>query len=210
MARAPLDGPAATRLALWLDTVEQWRSRLNLTTVPREEAWQRHVEESLHLLDCARPGRGSSVVDLGSGAGIPGIVVAVCRPDLRVTLVESNQRKAAFLVHVCGLLDLSTTVLARRAEELGHDPLHRERHDLVVSRATAPPASLCELALPLLRVGGNLWALVADAEQAGATAAAAAEPVGGRVAAGDRGLLHVDKVADTPALLPRRRPPRRR
>lgn len=210
MCSASLDGPAVRRLTLWLDTIEEWRGRLNLTTVVRQEAWRRHVEESLHLLHRARPARGGSVVDLGSGAGIPGIVVAVCRPDLRVTLVESDQRKAAFLVHVCGLLDLPATVLGRRAEELGHDPAHRERHDLVVSRATAPPASLCGLALPLLRVGGSLWALVADAERAGATAAATAEAAGGRVAPGDRGLLHVDKVAHTPALLPHRRPQRRR
>ncbi|MDQ2961242.1 MAG: 16S rRNA (guanine(527)-N(7))-methyltransferase RsmG, partial [Candidatus Dormibacteraeota bacterium] len=154
--------PADRRLLLsYLEELHTWNQRLNLTAVPAADGWERHVTETVVLLARAGIPAGARCVDIGSGGGIPGVVIAVLRPDLAVTLVEADRRKAGFLVHVSGLLDLANvTVLSRRAEELGHDPAHREGYDAAVSRAAAPPPLLCELALPLLKVGGTLWALV--------------------------------------------------
>jgi 16S rRNA (guanine527-N7)-methyltransferase len=147
-----------------LDELETWNRRLNLTAVPRAQAWERHVEESLALLEAMAPVAGWRVVDIGSGGGLPGLVVAIMRPDLTVTLVEADRRKAGFLVHVAGLLRLDNiTVAPQRAEEMGRDPEHRGRYDAAVSRAAAPPAQLVELAMPLLAEGASLWALVSDA-----------------------------------------------
>jgi 16S rRNA (guanine527-N7)-methyltransferase len=177
-----------------LDELETWNRRLNLTAVPRDHAWERHVEESLAVLEAMTPAAGWRVVDIGAGGGIPGLVVAVMRPDLAVTLVEADRRKAGFLVHVAGLLDLdNVTIAARRAEEMGRDPEHRARYDAVVSRAAAPPPLLVELAMPLMRAGASLWALVSDAP------AAAAGLTGDEVgaAAVEPGILRVEKLPAT-------------
>jgi 16S rRNA (guanine527-N7)-methyltransferase len=177
-----------------LDELETWNRRLNLTAVPRDHAWERHVEESLAVLEAMTPAAGWRVVDIGAGGGIPGLVVAVMRPDLAVTLVEADRRKAGFLVHVAGLLDLdNVTIAARRAEEMGRDPEHRARYDAVVSRAAAPPPLLVELAMPMMRVGASLWALVSDAP------AAAAGLTGDEVgaAAVEPGILRVEKLPAT-------------
>jgi 16S rRNA (guanine527-N7)-methyltransferase len=169
-ANAPTD-EQRRRLERHLDELDLWNRRLNLTAVPRERAWERHVGETLALLDSAGLAEGSRCADLGSGGGVPGVVVAVLRPDVSVTLIESDRRKAGFLVHVCGLLELgNVTVAARRAEELARDPAHGEVYDAVVSRAAAPPPLLWRLSMPLLRVGGALWALVSDADAAAAVA----------------------------------------
>lgn len=159
-----------------LDELALWNRRLNLTTVPRERAWERHVGEALVLLDSAGLAKGSRCADLGSGGGVPGVVVAILRPDISVTLIESDQRKAGFLVHISGLLELgNVTVVARRAEELARDPMHRESYDTVVSRAAAPPPLLWRLSVPLLRVGGVLWALVSEADAAAAVTVLASD-----------------------------------
>jgi len=84
--------PAPTQraaLTAFLDELERWNHRLNLTTVAPADMWKRHVEESLVMLGTAAPRRGADLVDIGTGAGVPGIVVAVMRPDLRIGLVES-------------------------------------------------------------------------------------------------------------------------
>ena len=160
----------------FLDELDLWNRRLNLTTVPRDQAWERHIEESTRLLALADLASGSRCADLGSGGGIPGVVVAIVRPDVAVTLIEADRRKAGFLVHVCGLLELvNVTVAARRAEEMAGDPAHREMYDAVLSRAAAPPLQLCALAMPLLRPGGFLWALVSDNDAEAAVAALAAD-----------------------------------
>ncbi|MHB8718855.1 MAG: 16S rRNA (guanine(527)-N(7))-methyltransferase RsmG [Candidatus Dormibacteria bacterium] len=154
-------------LERYLDELSLWTRRVNLTTVPRHQAWNRHVEESLELLAAGRWAAGASLVDIGSGGGVPGVVIAVMRPDLSITLVESDRRKAGFLTHVCGLLGLPhVRVLPRRAEDMGRDPAHAGAYDLAVSRACAPPSELIKLAMPLLRGGGSLWAMVRDAESA--------------------------------------------
>jgi 16S rRNA (guanine527-N7)-methyltransferase len=198
----------ATTAALetYLDELARWSAHLNLTTIPREQMWSRHVVEVLELLEVAAPERGIRVVDIGSGGGVPGVVMAILRPDLRVTMLESDVRKSGFLIHVAGLLRLrGVEVDAIRAEDAGRRTGSRETFDLATSRAAAPPDVLVELALPLLRVGGSLCALVADAPVTLASCAAAAAACGGGVPeAPVDGVLRVEKVAPTPAEYPRR------
>ena len=152
----------------------------------------------------AAPAAGARVVDVGSGAGIPGIPVAVVRPDLEVVLCNSDHKRAAFLEHIATLLGLErVSVAAVRAEELGRTPGAREGFDLALSRATAPPPVLCELCLPLLRRGGRLAALVRDAPAAAPLCAAAAAACGGgRPEAPSADVLIVPKVAPTPTPTP--------
>jgi 16S rRNA (guanine527-N7)-methyltransferase len=201
-----MDGHVRQQLERYLDELYLWAPRLNLTTVPREQAWHRHIEESLRLLTVARPEPRWRLCDLGSGAGLPGLPMAVARPDVQVVLCDSDSRRCAFLRHVTALLVLAnTTVTADRAERLGRAVGSRESFDVVVSRALASPAVLCELALPLVRVGGRLCALVGDAAEASATARVAATECGGGVplSAGP-GVMVVEKLAPTPERYPRR------
>jgi 16S rRNA (guanine527-N7)-methyltransferase len=165
MGPAPPGDRTAT-LEAYLDELDRWSARLNLTSIPREQRWVRNVVEVEDLLHATAPPVASRVVDIGSGGGVPGMVLAILRPDLSVTLLDSDQRKVGFLIHVAGLLGLSQVVVeALRAEDAGRREGMREAFDLATSRATAPPPVLCELALPMLRIGGSLCALVADARR---------------------------------------------
>ena len=205
MGSVPLGDLHAT-LDAYLDELDRWSARVNLTSIPRELMWERNVVEVEELLGVAAPPPQSRVVDIGSGGGVPGIVIAILRPDLSVTLLDSDRHKTGFLTHVAGLLSLSgVSVEALRAEDAGRRDGMRERFDLATSRATAPPPVLCELALPLLRIGGSLCALVADAKAARSTCAAAASACGGDVPeAPADGVLRVSKVAPTSGDYPRR------
>src|SRR5487761_1198261 len=192
----PADGAeTADRLRLYLDELYRWNRRVNLTSVPREQAERRHADEARRLLDELDAANGLRLVDIGSGAGIPGLVIAILRPDLRVTLVEADA--------LCSCSGVE--VVAARAESVGRDPARREGYDLAVSRAAAPAPVLCELALPLLRVGGRLVTLVGDAASEAEAAAFAAIACGGeQPVALAAGILSVRKVAPTPERFPRR------
>ena len=199
-------GDVIATLNAYLDELDRWSARLNLTSIPRDQMWARNVVEVQELLDVAAPSAGSRVVDIGSGGGVPGLVIAILRPDLSVTLIDSDRRKTGFLIHAAGLLGLSGVVVeAIRAEDVGRRAGMREGFDLATSRATAPPPVLCELALPLARVGGQLCALVAGAPGALATCVAAASACGGSAPeAPAHGVLRVRKVAPTSERYPRR------
>jgi 16S rRNA (guanine527-N7)-methyltransferase len=169
------------------------------------------VEDSLVLLE--HLGDARTLVDVGSGGGLPGLPLKIARPDLAVTLVEADQRKAAFLVQACAALGLGdVAVLAARAEDVGRDPRYRETFDVAVARAVAPMPVLAELCLPLVRVGGRLLAQKTDWEDI-AAARRAIEILGGSLdeishapsTARTAGIVVVvGKVRPTPAGYPRR------
>ena len=194
------------RLRAYLDELGRWNARINLTTVAPEHFWEKHVGEVLDLLAVCDPAPGARVVDVGAGGGVPGIPMAVLRPDLHVALLESDTRKAGFLTHVAGALQLDgVTVLAMRAEDAARRGELRESFDLAVSRAVAPPPVMCELSLPLVRLSGQVAALVGDAEHAAQQSARAASLCGGsEPRAAEGGVLLVDKVRATPEEYPRR------
>lgn len=169
------------------------------------------IADSLVLLD--HLGDAARVVDVGSGGGLPGLPLKIARPGLSVTLVEADQAKAAFLVRACAILGLDDVgVVARRAEEVGQDPLYREAFDVAVARALAPMPVLAELCLPLVRVGGRLLAQKTESEGLEA-ARHAIETMGGalnRVVSAPSSarragiVVIVDKLRPTPPAYPRR------
>src|SRR5579859_3886658 len=139
------------------------------------------VEDSLVLLDHLGPIH--TLVDVGSGAGLPGLPLKIARPDLTVTLIESNKDKAAFLVRACAELGLEgVTVVARRAEEAGQHPDLRESFDAAVARALAPMPILVEFCLPFVKVGGRFLAQKTNSEDV-ESARHAIEVLGGRLEA---------------------------
>jgi 16S rRNA (guanine527-N7)-methyltransferase len=169
------------------------------------------IDDSLVLLE--HLGAARTLVDVGSGAGLPGIPLKIARPELQETLIESDQAKAAFLVHACATLRLENVdVVARRAEEAGRDPRLREKFDVAVARALAPLPVLVELCLPFVRVGGRLLAQKTRDEDP-AAAAHAIELLGGKLsgvmatpsaarAAGT--VVVIDKKRPSPVQYPRR------
>src|SRR5581483_6056730 len=97
---APMTNPPASAIERYLEELYRWNRRINLTTVPKEQAWERHVRESERVLDAFDIPTRARLIDVGTGAGIPGMVIATLRPDLIVTLLDSDRRKCAFLHHV--------------------------------------------------------------------------------------------------------------
>lgn len=193
-----------SKLAEFARLIEGWPG---LVSGPAEPL----IEDSLVLLD--HLDAAHSLVDVGSGGGLPGLALKIARPDLAVTLIESDQAKAAFLVQAAARLSLrGVDVLARRAEDVGREPRHRESFDLATARAVAALAVVAELCLPLVRVGGRMLAQKTSQEDAGA-AGHAIEVLGGSLGsvistpsrARSMGtVVVVDKVRPTPDAYPRR------
>ncbi len=127
----------------------------------RATLYRRHIDEALALaaaLD-AHGVLASPVIDIGTGGGLPGLPLKIARPELEITLVEANRKKAQFLREAVADLGLAgITVICGRAEELARDAAHRETYALALARAVAPLRTLLELTLPFLQMGGMLAA----------------------------------------------------
>jgi 16S rRNA (guanine527-N7)-methyltransferase len=191
-----------------------WNARTNLTTiVAYEDVTLKHFLDSLSLAPIVRDAK--SLIDIGSGAGFPGLPLKIARPDLRVTLLEATGKKVKFINHVIATLGLvDAAAIHARAEELGRDPGHRERYDAAVARAVAELPTLAEYALPFVRVGGIFVAQKgAQVEEEIERAGGALDRLGGRVREAvpvklpgleQRHLIVIEKIASTPAQYPRR------
>jgi 16S rRNA (guanine527-N7)-methyltransferase len=210
----PLTPRQLGQFATYLDELRAWNERINLTAItdPREIV-TRHFLDSLRcaLSWGAAP---ASLIDVGTGAGFPGLPLKILRPELQLTLVESIAKKASFLSAIAGELGLDgVVVLAERAEVAGRDPAHRERYDVAAARAVADLRVLAEYCLPLCRVGGRFLApkgTQIEPELAAAGPAIAA--LGGRLVAVEpaelpgvepRALVVIEKAAPTPPQYPR-------
>ena len=136
-----------------------WNTRMNLTgDTDFETSLDRHYTDSLAPLRYAHlfP-EGASLIDVGSGAGFPGLPLAIARPDLQVTLLDSLMKRIHFLSAVVEELGLQNVRLVHsRAEDGGRDAKLREQYDIAVARAVAPLPVLCELLLPFVKVGGRM------------------------------------------------------
>ncbi|MFN2464071.1 MAG: 16S rRNA (guanine(527)-N(7))-methyltransferase RsmG [Candidatus Dormibacteria bacterium] len=177
---------------------------LNLTAIRDPVlAWDRLVLASLRLLDAHQWAGDERVADVGSGGGLPGLPLKIALPGIRLTLVESDQKKAAFLREAIQQLGLEgAEVEARRAEELGREPRHRETYDVVVTRAAAKAPVAVEYCLPLARVGGLMLAQ-ANAEDYRAARRATGQ-LGGSMRAYRGGVVVIGKGRPTPDTYPRR------
>lgn len=218
---ATLDETALTAFQRYYELLAEHGSRFNLTAVRDYESVQRrHFLESLAigvaLRSAGQLGGHERLLDLGSGAGLPGIPLAVAWPALRVTLLEATGKKARFLQLAVETLALRhVAVVNARAEDAAHLPALRERFDLVVARAVAPLDTLVELGLPFARVGGNLAALKGSraAEELRRAPGAIRRTGGGdarrltlpgQAAEAALSLVVVRKLRPTPRDLPRR------
>ena len=179
-----LDETALSRLETYHDMLLDWNTRMDLTSVSADRMAARHFLDSLLPLKASGliPEEGR-LIDVGTGAGFPGLPLAIARPSLQVTLLESQGKRCQFLQAVCQALGLeNVTIINDRAENLGRAEGHREGYDRAVARAVAALPVLAEYLLPFVRVGGMAlcWKGPAVAGEQ-ADGAAAAARLGGRL-----------------------------
>ncbi len=195
----------------------EWNEKFNLSAIrTREGIRTKHFLDSFSCVLAWKENPPQRLIDVGSGAGFPGIPLKIIYPSMQVTLVESVGKKANFCRHVVEVLGLEAVeVITGRAEEVGHMPAHREAYDWAVARAVADLPVLAEYLLPLTRLGGSM---LAQKGQHGPVEAHKAEAalrlLGGRMrqlipvtlpgVAEERYLVVVDKVAATPPQYPRK------
>ena len=192
-------------------------SRANLTAITEPLAIEmRHFLDSLSVLRVAQLPPQTKVIDVGAGAGFPGIPLRIVCPSIQLTLLEATGKKAAFLEHVAKQLNLTNVkVVNLRAEEAGQEPAHREQYDLVLARAVAHMPILVEYLLPLCKVGGRCIAMKGESAAAEVGLAEnALRMLGGRFVqltpielphvAETHYLVVFEKVAATPPHYPRR------
>jgi 16S rRNA (guanine527-N7)-methyltransferase len=204
-------------LAIYERELSDWNTRFNLTAIrDRQEIYTKHFLDSLTCLLAIREPPPSRLIDIGTGAGFPGIPLKIIVPKMHLTLVESVGKKAEFCRHVVRVLDLQgVDVVQERAEVLGQHPEYRERYDWAVARAVAVLPVLAEYLLPLVRVGGSMLAMKGESGLAEAHSAEhALRVLGGHLrqlapvtlpgVAEERYLVIIDKVAATPSSYPRK------
>ncbi len=174
----------------------------------------RHIQDSIQVLDWV-PLQGLDVIDIGSGAGFPGLILAMASPKSRLTLVESDLKKSDFLQFVSRELGMDNVrVIRERVENMGQDKKHRARYDVCTSRAVAAMRVVLEYAIPLVKIEGRvlLWK-GSSYQQEISEAKLALEILGGRIndvlsyslmQERDRVIVSVEKVRRTPAGYPRR------
>ena len=194
-----------------------WNSKINLTAVRDPEGIRlKHFLDSLSCVKALGDLNGKTLIDIGTGAGFPGIPLRILFPQMRLTLVDSIGKKTDFCQLAVNTLHLKgVRVLNTRSEELGADKAHREQYDVAAARAVAKLPILCEYLLPLVKVGGVMLAQKGESAQDETTAAAnAILKLGGGdpviiestlpEVEGARFLIRIPKIAKTPTGYPRR------
>ncbi len=195
----------------------EWNRKFNLTAIRDVESIRsKHFLDSFSCVLAWKANPPRRLVDVGTGAGFPGIPLKIIYPTMHVTLVESVGKKAMFCQHVIQTLGLDDMeVIHARAEDAGHDPAHRETYDWAVARAVANMNILAEYLLPLVKLGGTMLAQKGESGPAEAQSAEKAmKLLGGKLkqlipvhlpgVADDRYLVLVEKIAATPPRYPRK------
>ncbi len=193
----------------------KWNEKMNLTAITDVNGVAvKHFADSLSLLNYVDITKGAKIIDVGTGAGFPGVVLKIARPDIRLTLLDSLNKRLVFLNEVLTTLGLKAELVHSRAEEGAKNVKYRENFDFSVSRAVARLNVLCEYCLPYVKTGGKFIAMKgsgADEEILGARSAIS--QLGGKINTahrfslpnneGERAIIVIDKVKATPKKFPR-------
>ncbi len=156
----PLTPHQLDQFARYAELLDEWNARMNLTRVPREEYVPLHFLDSLAAWTVRPVRAGDRCLDVGTGAGLPGIPIKIAAPEAPMTLLDSTRKRLTFLEAVIAELQLADVrTVHGRAEDAARLPEHRERYDLVYARAVARLDTLASWLLPFVRVGGTAIAL---------------------------------------------------
>jgi len=153
------DSQAKDRFEKYCNTLIETNKVMNLTAITEpQEVYLRHFADSVSLLACA-DFNGKKVIDVGTGAGFPGLPLKIANPDIDLTLLDSLRKRVDFLQNTCALLNLDANCIHARAEEAAMTSDFRDSFDIVTSRAVASLPTLCELCLPYVKPGGLFLAM---------------------------------------------------
>ena len=155
-----LDETALERFDVYAKALVEWNEKINLTAITQpQEIVTKHFVDSLTLLPHLQAEHAGTLLDIGTGAGFPGLALLIAEPERNVTLLDSTKKKLTVLEDILDRLSLSATLLHGRAEELAQNARYRERFDVVTARAVAALPLLAEYCLPFVRVGGTFYAM---------------------------------------------------
>lgn len=199
----------------YFELLAEWNEKMNLTAITDESGVAlKHFTDSLSLLNFVDIPQNSTLADVGTGAGFPGVVLKIARPDIRLTLIDSLNKRLVFLNEVCSQLGIDAELIHSRAEDGARDEKLRESFDFVASRAVARMNVLSEYCLPYVKVGGAFCAMKgAQANEEFKESLNAINTLGGKLEnkyffelpenGGERAIAVVRKVRNTPQKYPR-------
>ncbi len=209
-----IDDGAFHRLDTYAELLVETNKQFNLTAITEpDEVTVKHFADCLALFGVVQFPENASVIDVGTGAGFPGLVLKLYRPDLQVTFLDSTKKKLGFIETVLSAVSLSGETVHLRAEEAGRAPKYRQKFDFATARAVSDLRNLAEYCLPLVRVNGLFLAMksaAADEEIIAAKSALAL--MGGKIEENrvfklventDRRVVLVRKISQTPPKYPR-------
>lgn len=193
----------------------EWNEKINLTAITEQnEIAVKHFIDSISVLKYADIKENSSVIDIGTGAGFPGIPLKIMRGDIELTLLDSLNKRLIFLEDVCKNINIESKLVHSRAEEGSQKPEFREKYDVAVSRAVANLPALCEYCMPYVKVGGVFISMKgSDGENELENAKNAINILGGKTEKietlrlpddSTRTIITIRKIKNTPAKYPRR------
>lgn len=195
--------------------LKSWNEKMNLTAITEEyEIAVKHFIDSISVLGCFEIQNGAKLIDIGTGAGFPGIPIGIMRQDINITLLDSLNKRLIFLNEVCDRIGVKAQIIHARAEEYGQKPEYREKYDIAISRAVANLPALCEYCMPYVRTGGHFISMKGpEGEKELTQAAKAIEVLGGELSeiraltlpdGSTRTVIIIKKVKSTPNKYPRR------
>lgn len=209
-----VDDAAFARLDAYAECLVETNKQFNLTAITEpNEVTVKHFADCLSLFGMTEIPENAKIMDVGTGAGFPGLVLKLYRPDLDVTFLDSTKKKLGFIETVLSAVSLAGETVHMRAEEAGQNAKYREKYDFVTARAVSDLRNLAEYCLPFVKKGGTFLAMksaAADAEIDGAKNAL--RLLGGKIAADNvfdlventpRRVLLIEKISQTPSKYPR-------
>jgi 16S rRNA (guanine527-N7)-methyltransferase len=208
--RPELTSEQIERFCAYYDLLVDWNTRVNLTAITSlEDVANKHFIDSLAAEPYLKP--GAKVIDVGTGAGFPGVPLLIVRPDIKLTLLDGLNKRIVFLQTLLETLGLKAECVHMRAEDAGQNPKYREQFDAALTRAVSGLPVLAELTLPLVKVGGVSIAYKGDvtdeldgAKNALLVLRASAKRVEVPANYGARTLVILQKSAPTPKAYPRK------
>ena len=214
MFHVKLDEQALERFDTYGKLLVEWNEKINLTAITDPEGITiKHFLDSLTILGYVDIPEGAKVIDVGTGAGFPGLAMLIARPDLDMTLMDSTKKRLMVIENILETIDLKANVVHARAEEAGKNKMFREKYDFSTARAVTNLRDLAEYCLPFVKVGGSFIPMKsAKAQEEIAEGKKAIHLLGGQIIkqdtfelldCGERTIINVKKISPTPAKYPR-------
>lgn len=209
-----IDDDAFKRFDIYAELLFETNKKFNLTAITEpDDMTVKHFADCLSVFKYVDFKEGARLIDVGTGAGFPGLVLLLARPDLNVTFLDGTGKKLAFIESVLSKVGLNGNILHSRAEEAGKDPLYREKFDFATARAVASLPVLCEYCIPFIKKGGSFISMKsAFSDDEIFSASASLRILGGKIESDNvfdlventrRRILIIKKISQTPSKYPR-------